>query len=190
MGKMAEDEAKLKVVQEEREAIRVKREIAANTALIERNRVAEMAKKALGGKNMDELLENGVDAEMLVNKMLGISVDSGGGEEKGQEKKGVKKKQKKIIVAQKQTQNNNITNTTNNSTILFKQTSTSMSMESTKTNTNTNTNTNTANTAYTTMNGNNSKSWGSRTPAKNPYEAVDDIRKRQNAELLGILTGE
>ena len=102
----------------------------------------------------------------------------------------MKKKQKKIIVAQKQTQNNNITNTTNNSTILFKQTSTSMSMESTKTNTNTNTNTNTANTAYTTMNGNNSKSWGSRTPAKNPYEAVDDIRKRQNAELLGILTGE
>jgi len=159
LAKMASDEEKLKKVTDEREAIKVKREIAANNALIERNRVQEMAKKALGGKNMVALLENGVDTAAMVSSMLGVKTPADKKEKKERRVVvGIRVEEKKEEIEDFKEIDDN-----ENSKVGFDM---SGSIRS-------------------TTDGN-----ATLTPVVNPYAEVDEIRKRQNTELLGILTEE
>jgi len=188
MNKMAADEQKLKEINDEREAIKVKREIAANTALIERNRVQEMAKKALGGKNMNALLENGTSPEELVSTMLGVGKkESGGGKNSSHS---TETTEKKIIVATKEKSGVDNDDDSGSGSIDIRGGKNDINIDSTVNDGN-----NVSMLSGTGASGFDFtvKTASNRThlaPVPNPYAEVDEVRKRQNTELLAILTEE
>ncbi|GMI18163.1 hypothetical protein TrLO_g10814 [Triparma laevis f. longispina] len=180
MDKMEEDDKKLEQVKEERAKIKLKKEIAANDALKEKHRVAEMAKKALGNKALTDLLDQGGsidDAAEMVSTMLGFAPST--------VKLKAATKQKKSggdctngKKARRKVKKNNNMSSTGGSTTGGLPSSIPMSLSPTA--------------AAQSMSTSISQTYGESrfTVPADPYYEVETIRKRQNKELLQILQEE
>ncbi|GMI25134.1 hypothetical protein TeGR_g7529 [Tetraparma gracilis] len=183
MAKMDEDKKKLVEIQKERDAIKLKREIAANDALKNRHHVAEMTKKVLGNKQTAELIAGGEqsidDVSQMVCGMLGI----GGGEKK--EKKVIKAKKIKGKRKEGEEKGGSVAGT--EATIKEDEEFRPGTAEETGDFAQTNT---FSQSPFDTVNNRSSTGTGAFRETVDPYAEVEQVRRRQNAELLQILKEE
>jgi len=175
MTKMDEDKKKLVKVQKERAELNAKREMAANEALKNRHQVAEMTKKVLGNPKTADMLKEGGDLDdvtAMVSEMLGFEVAP-------KEKKVIKatKITKKKVEEEKRGEYGGDMGSTIQEDEVFVDEQVDLGFGSS------------VGGGSNEYGGESSMKWEYRAPV-DPYAEVENIRRRQNTELLQILKEE